>query len=183
MNKWLACLLLVTGSLMAQENDVIVSPKLSVEKYNKLALFYEESSDRYQKTDMSDVSAYFSSVESEFMRLGFNVIDRAHVNKVMEEHQFSQSGAVSSNDAIEAGKILGVKAIVILKYFGSHGLVRSAQIRMIDVETSAVLISASFVGVAANVRQNIFQRMSASNQSPSSVTKLFFEQIKAQIKK
>ncbi|OHD67307.1 MAG: hypothetical protein A2W19_02560 [Spirochaetes bacterium RBG_16_49_21] len=176
---------LISIPVFAADITIIVSPKLSIEKHNKIAVFFEEEKSKYNQADQGDVSAFFSSVEAEFMRLGFNVIDRNHINKILAEHQFSQSGIVSSDNAIEAGKILGTNAIVVLKYSGRSSVAFSAQMRMVDIETAAVLITANFSGGGvSDSRHSIVNIISvASRKTPADVAKLFFEQIKEQLKK
>jgi len=181
MNKWIAFLCIITGSLMAADNDVVVSPRLSVNKHNKIAIFSEENK---TDADARDISAFEASIELEFMRMGFNVIDRANINKILAEHQFSQTGIMTVEGAIDAGKILGTNAIVVLKYSGRSGVVFSSQMKMVDVETAAILISASFSGGGLSEGRGIMSVIGAAyHKSPSSVAKLFFDKIKAQIKK
>jgi hypothetical protein len=93
MNKsfYSAIVLIITltiGSCSSTQNDVIVSPKLSISKYSKIALVAEKENDAVKKTpygynvntlntsDAADTATFFSSIEGGFIRMGFDVLDR-----------------------------------------------------------------------------------------------------------
>ena len=70
------------------------------------------------------------------------VIERSRINKVLDEQNFSLSGAVDANIAAEIGKILAVEGVVI-----SVINVRESEIdfiaRIVQSETAAILASAA----------------------------------------
>lgn len=207
MNKsfYSAIVLIITltiGSCSSTQNDVIVSPKLSISKYSKIALVAEKENDAVKKTpygynvntlntsDAADTATFFSSIEGGFIRMGFDVLDRENINKILSEQELSQSGLVSISNAPEIGKLLGVNALVFIKYYGTGGYVKSVQFRMIDVETSSTLITANFSSSSSKARPSGVQMVDAidatshviSRKTPADVAKLLCEQIKEQIK-
>ena len=82
------------------------------------------------------------SMTTEFMKMGINVIDRNYVQKILQEHAFNQTGMTDPNTRRELGKLLGASAIAILDF--TPGDRPKANVQVIDVETGAVLISASY---------------------------------------
>ena len=90
------------------------------------------------------------SMTTEFMKLGINVIDRTYVERILQEHQFSQTGLTDPNTRRELGKLLGATAIAILDF--TPGDLPKASVQVIDVETGAILISASYAYSAGMVK-------------------------------
>jgi hypothetical protein len=162
--KYLLCCILLYGAIgvFAADVDVIISPKLDINKYNKIDIFYEE--EKKDQSDDIDVSAFYTAIEAEFMRLGFNVIDRNRINQIMTEQQIT-----SPNDILKLGGILGANVIVSFKYNGKGGFTHGAQMRMIDIETSMLLMNANFT--------------TAGRKTPGEVAKIFFKEITRNLKK
>lgn len=69
------------------------------------------------------------------------VVERSHIDRVMKEQQFSQSGAVDADYAARIGKLLAVDAVII-------GTIRVTDtgiefiVRMIESESGVILSSA-----------------------------------------
>lgn len=72
----------------------------------------------------------------------FVVIERAKMNDILQEQGFQLSGCTSDECVIEAGKILGVQAIVAGE-LGKLGDMYTLSIRLVDVETGTVLSTAT----------------------------------------
>lgn len=87
-------------------------------------------------------SLFRDSMTTEFMKMGINVIDRNYVQKILQEHAFSQTGMTDPKTRKELGKLLGASAIAILDF--TPGDRPQANVQVIDVETGAILISASY---------------------------------------
>jgi curli biogenesis system outer membrane secretion channel CsgG len=80
----------------------------------------------------------------------FNIVDRRHIKKVLEEQKFQYSGMVDAATAVKLGKILGAQAIVTgavteIGFSAVSFIVNipscraSIDIRVIDVETAKVI--------------------------------------------
>lgn len=87
------------------------------------------------------------------MRTGrFTVVDRAAVDKLLAEQEFSFSGVVDPASAARLGRMLGAEAVMLIsisslkhdEFFSDSPDYRAAQlyVRLISVETSEVLYSA-----------------------------------------
>ena len=72
----------------------------------------------------------------------FEVIERQLLNKILREHQFSLSGIIDENSAVELGKILGVDAIATgsITDLGSNVKVNA---RLISAESGKLFSVAS----------------------------------------
>jgi curli biogenesis system outer membrane secretion channel CsgG len=92
----------------------------------------------------------------------FILVEREQMNKILEEHKLAMSGVVDSASAVEAGKLLGVNALVTgsISQFGVKEeamdaiLVQTKQqiaqavvdLRVIDVETGEIMYADSGKG-------------------------------------
>ena len=72
----------------------------------------------------------------------FEVIERAQIKKILEEQQFTVSGSVDSDTAIELGRLLGVKYLVIgsVAHLGS---IFEIDVRMIQTDSGKGIIAES----------------------------------------
>jgi curli biogenesis system outer membrane secretion channel CsgG len=91
------------------------------------------------------------------MRNGrFTVVDRAVVEQLLEEQEFSYSGVVDPGKAVELGRLLGAEAVLTLNvtqvrhddFWTDHPDQRDAELhaKLISVETGEVLYSALGAG-------------------------------------
>lgn len=67
----------------------------------------------------------------------YDIVERSLLEKVMQEQQFSNSGAVDDNDATEIGKLAGANKIVLSIIATMNGK-QMLSIKMIDVKTANV---------------------------------------------
>lgn len=95
-------------------------------------------------------SLFRDSMTTEFMKMGINVIDRNYVEKVLQEHQFNQTGLTDPNSRRELGKLLGATAIAVLDFTPEN--FPKASVQIIDIETGAILISASYAYSAGMIK-------------------------------
>ena len=73
----------------------------------------------------------------------YSVVERANINKILNEQKFQHSGCTDSECAVEIGQLLNTDFIIIgyVSKFGSIWVIDS---RLIDVAQGNVLISAEF---------------------------------------
>ena len=79
----------------------------------------------------------------------FQVIDRANLKRLLEEQALSMTGVVDEAQMVKAGKLIGVKGF----FFGSVAVNDESVIltlKLVSVETSAIVWSKEFVGEAAS---------------------------------
>jgi len=72
----------------------------------------------------------------------FQVMERAQLQKILEEQALSQSGVIDSETAVKVGNLIGLEAVVI----GSVSRLRSViegDVRLIEVETAKALTAAN----------------------------------------
>lgn len=84
---------------------------------------------------------------SSLLSAGFNVIERKHVNSVLEEQKLSLTGLLEKQNYRDIGKLANADAIVMVSV-----VFMRTNIRVIDVETGAVIAS----GKAHRGRYGIF---------------------------
>ncbi|MHB0996669.1 MAG: CsgG/HfaB family protein [Elusimicrobiales bacterium] len=101
---------------------------------------------------------------TEFMDLGFTVVERAQLEEVFQELKLGASGAVKEEEAKKpekgldfgvldkasikkVGEMLGVNALLVSYIVPSYNenVVNQATFRLVDVETAQVLFSVTFI--------------------------------------
>jgi len=102
---------------------------------------------------LTDVMA--DNLTIEMMKLGFECIERQRLRKVLEEQGLQMSGAVDTDNAIKAGRIIGVQAIITGSVQASHkvstgymgiggtkmtSLIQSTTFKIIGVEKADTLM-------------------------------------------
>ena len=96
-----------------------------------------------ENVSTSEAKILTNRLNDELFNFGkFTVIERAQIEPVLKEQGFQQSGCVSSECAVEAGKLLGVDQIVTGS-IGKIGSYYTVSERMIDVQTGEVLKNSS----------------------------------------
>ena len=70
--------------------------------------------------------------------LKYDMVERARINDIIQEHNFQLSGMVSDETAVSIGKFLGANVIIIGDISGSANTQRLV-FRALDVETGKIL--------------------------------------------
>ena len=105
---------------------------------------------------LTDIMA--DNLTIEMMKLGIECIERQRLRKVLEEQGLQMSGAVDTDNALKAGKIMGVHAIITGTVQASHSvstgymgisgtkmtsLIQSATFKIISCEKADTLMAVS----------------------------------------
>lgn len=90
------------------------------------------------RTEFGRFMAEELSVRIARQAIGFRVVDRMHISKVLEEQRFNLSGLVNPETAKEFGKLVGADAIVTGSYIVMPYSVR-LNVKLIRTETGEVL--------------------------------------------
>lgn len=148
------------GAIEDASINAAVSPGITKEQLSQIKrvafVFGEEKSAPgvpFAPGGLTDVMA--DNLTIEMMKLGFECIERQRLRKVLEEQGLQMSGAVDADNAIKAGKIIGVQAVITgsvqsstsmsMGYMGIGGtkmttLVQSATFKIIGVEKADTLM-------------------------------------------
>jgi len=126
MKKLILLLILIVGAVFAREYIAIID---------------------FEGIGVGDIEtkALTQRLTSEMIKLEiYQVLERAEMKRLLDEQKFQSSGCVDLKCAVEIGKVLGAKFMVVgsVSKLGSSFSIES---RLIDVETSEAYISASFV--------------------------------------
>lgn len=70
---------------------------------------------------------------------GIQLVERAQLDLVLEEHRLSQSGAVAAGDALLLGRLAGVEAIVTGRLIRRTDRLVEVNLRLIDAADASVL--------------------------------------------
>lgn len=86
-----------------------------------------------------EASTLADRLRTELVNLNvYNVLERGQMNSILEEQGFNLGGCVSSECAIEAGRLLGVR-LMVAGDVGKIGDVITMDIRMFDVTTGKIV--------------------------------------------
>lgn len=90
----------------------------------------------YGEAAKNTVSDFFVM---ELMKKGYTVVERAQVQKILQEQEFQASGITSNQDAARAGQVLNVPAVMLISIpeYGNEKMEMSA--RLVEVETATIL--------------------------------------------
>lgn len=119
-----------------------VSPN-ELHKIKRVAVFFGES----KNSDFADIMA--DNIALELLNLGFQVVERADLEKVLSEQKLQMSGLLDSSTAAKIGKMVGVDAVVlgsmttIRKETGSGTyitVISNATARVVGVEKGDILM-------------------------------------------
>jgi len=90
---------------------------------------------------------FTDSVQAQLMKqTGTTVVERAQLKKILKEQQMSQSGLVDDSSAVNIGRLLNVKYIIVgtgtaLKGRSDQNLIDTFSLKILDVETGAVVMN------------------------------------------
>lgn len=105
------------------------------------------------------VSAFaYRSLITELMDVGFKVVERSNLLRILDEQKLQNSGLVENNEKLlfemhtldktsiaKFGKVLGVDKLVLVYVVPSGRKLNMATIRMVDVESAVVLTSTTII--------------------------------------
>lgn len=85
-----------------------------------------------------DAATISDLIRTAIVNVGFSVVDKANMDKIMEEHKFQRAGVTSPASAAKIGKILNVQKIVV----GSFSKLMNSYyitVNLVDVETAQIV--------------------------------------------
>jgi len=116
------------------------------ERINKVSI-YSITPDKDRKINIENLQDQLITILVETGR--FAVIDRSSLKALMDEQRLSMTGAINTQDIVKAGKVIGVQGF----FFGSVAIsegVLTLNLKLVDVESSAIIYSKKFEGEAAS---------------------------------
>jgi len=133
-----------------------------------LKLFFEEKGKGLAVAtfDAAEVSASDAAVISDLFRMemvkdgSFDVVEKASMEKILQEQAFQQTGCTSTECAVKLGKILNVQYLVlgsVGKLFGSYVIT----IRVVKVETGKIMYSDAEQNLSQAAVGDAIHRLSA----------------------
>lgn len=94
---------------------------------------------------------------------GLIVVERSRVQALMKEMEFTLSGGVDEESAVELGKLLGAKQIVLGSFMKLGSEIR-IDARLVDIESGSVIPGSSRAGTAESLEEvdNVVDEISAA---------------------
>jgi len=135
-------------SVENQTTGTTTKPTITIDRNEQsemkpsVAVFpFRETNVRTENTKIGDTIS--EMITTELIQTNrFYVMERAQLQKVLEEQSLSQSGVVDSETAVEVGKLVGLEVVVI----GSISQLKSViegDARLIEVKTGKAITAAS----------------------------------------
>ncbi len=127
--------------------DYTFSPKFDPDSVGTVAVF--SRLEGAPKPSLDKVA--YDAAALQLLRTGkVDVVDRARVEEILKEQEFSYSGFVDQKTAVRLGKLLGAHAVLFLDFINVEEDMDSYTVRvnakLIDVETGRILYVASALG-------------------------------------
>lgn len=118
--------------------DSTVKPNFDFSKIGKVGLVQVAFGNAKAPQDFEAASNQIGDIMlMEFMRKGYETVERNQIEAVLKEQQFQHSG-MTEQDAVQVGKILNLKAVIIINVVKcSDEIVMTA--KMIDTQTASHL--------------------------------------------
>ncbi len=121
-------------------------------------LDFQLQGDGYETKDMGSIVAeWFTTALVKEGR--FDVVERAMLNKLLNEQKMGLSGIVDESSATKLGKILGVKIIISGSVMKLQGVLE-VNARIIDVETASIIAAENVKSTASTSLQSLIVQMS-----------------------
>jgi TolB-like protein len=128
-------------------------------KKTKIAVLdFQLQGDGFETKDMGSIVAewFITALVKEGR---FDVVERAMLNKILNEQKMGVSGIVDENSATQLGKILGVKTIISGSVMKLQGVLE-VNARIIDVETASIIAAENVKSTASTSLQSLIVQMS-----------------------
>ena len=135
----------INSDFNSKELSVIVSPNFNFNKHKKLAVmpFKGRAYDTLQAPYFIVEEQISDMFATQLMGVGFSIVERTQLQRILSELQLSTSGLLSKSDLNKIGKLMDVDILVMgnldkNKFNLSY---QTATVKFIDVETGEVLIN------------------------------------------
>jgi len=134
------------------------SAKADFKKTKIAVLDFELQGEGYETKDMgSIVAGWFITALVKEGR--FDVVERALLNKILDEQKMGLSGIIDESSASQLGKVLGVKIIISGSVMKLQDVLE-VNARIIDVETGSIIAAENVKSTASTSLQSLIVRMS-----------------------
>lgn len=132
--------IVIMASSCRSSIDIVISRHVDPDEIKRVAIFKMDRLSYRENDKVSDLLIH------EFLRLGYDVVERTEIERLIKEQKLGASGFVNPNQAVAIGKLAGADSIVIgsgaledkqrdvLKYF---------TIKVIDLKSGSVVITAN----------------------------------------
>ena len=121
--NWLIVVFFIVSVSLSKDNESLNIAVLSLDEHG---------------ISKSEVSILTDRLRLElFNTKRFNVMERAKMEEILQEQGFQQSGCVSNECIVEAGKLLGIK-LMISGSIGRIGSIYTINLRIINVESAEI---------------------------------------------
>lgn len=122
--------------------DIVISRHVDPDGIKRIAIFKMDRLSYRENDKISDLLIH------EFLRLGYDVVERTEIEKLIKEQKLGASGFVDPDQAVAIGKMAGADSIVI----GSGALEEKTRdelkyftVKIIDLKTGSVVVTANLV--------------------------------------
>jgi hypothetical protein len=128
-----------------KELSVVVSPNYNFNKHKKLAVmpFKGKAYDALEAPYFIEEEQISDMFATQLMSVGFSIVERTQLQRILSELQLSTSGLLSKSDINKIGKLMDIDILVMgnldkKKFNLSY---QTATVKFIDIETGEVLIN------------------------------------------
>jgi hypothetical protein len=157
------------GSAVNADINIAKSPNVSTGELlglKRISVFFEGGKKDENREEVDKLLGDYVGLN--LMRLGYDIVERQKLRDIVEEQALQQSGAVSEKNLIEAGKLLGIEAIISGTFIPSQKLntgmlqggsatvtVKQLSARIISIREgrSLVMIALAYHGSGAELRE------------------------------
>lgn len=153
--------------------EVVISKHGDPDEIKKVAIFKINKLGHYQTSEkISDMLIH------EFLKLGFDVVERSDIERLVKEQKLSVSGFIDPREAVAIGKLTGADTIVIGTgelHQNDKDMLTYLIIKVISLKTGSVIITANLTrnmnirdaiaDVSATLKKSLDQRAAVSKNT------------------
>ena len=152
MRKILILFLLVsfTGCATSPYITTNAVKSIDIKKYSRIAII------PFGEDVLNLRNSVSEALITEFLGMGFDVVERSQLNAVLKELKLNTSGAITVDDAKEIKKLLNIDAMlvgsVVMK---SPYSVYTISLRFIDISSGEILWSSTYLNSTGDIKTTI----------------------------
>jgi len=129
------CGLIVAAGCSSEKAESVASTSVDLSRYDKVAIV-DVSGAVYGEAVKNQITDLFAM---ELTRKGYLVIERAKVQKILEEQKFQSSELTTSEGAARAGRLLNVPAVLLINIPRYEDEKLSMTAKLVDVEQGSII--------------------------------------------
>lgn len=150
MKKILFFVLVFMGCATSPHIKTETVKPIDIQKYSRIAIIPFGEDVLNLKNSISE------TLITEFLSMGFDVVERSQLNAVLKELKLNISGTINTDDRKEIQKLLNIDALLLGSVvMGSAVSIYTLNLRLIDINSGEILWSSTYLSSTGDIKTTI----------------------------